>query len=75
MFGLDKPENLKRIRNMNIKSYRRLKGRSFLNTPDTKYRYESEDFIEAMGRTVFNLREIKDGDESIINKAYKELVQ
>lgn len=53
---------------MNIEAYWGLKEKPFLNTPDTKFLYESEDFMEAMGRILYNLREVKGGITMIIGE-------
>ena len=53
---------------MNIEAYWSLKDKPFLNTPDTKYLYESEDFMEAMGRILYNLEEVKGGITMIVGE-------
>jgi len=53
---------------MNIEEYWGLKEKPFLNTPDTKYLFESEDFMEAQGRILYNLEEVKGGITMIIGE-------
>lgn len=53
---------------MNIEEYWQVNEKPFLNTPDTKYLFESEDFAEAMGRILYNLKEIKGGITMIVGE-------
>jgi type II secretory pathway predicted ATPase ExeA len=53
---------------MNIEEYWGLKEKPFLNTPDTKYLFESEDFMEAQGRILYNLEEVKGGITMIVGE-------
>jgi general secretion pathway protein A len=53
---------------MTIEEYWGVAEKPFLNTPDIKFLFESEDFIEAMGRILYNLQEIKGGITEIIGE-------
>jgi general secretion pathway protein A len=53
---------------MNIEEYWGLKEKPFLNTPDTKYLFESENFMEAQGRILYNLEEVKGGITMIVGE-------
>jgi general secretion pathway protein A len=53
---------------MSIEEYWGVKEKPFSNTPDTKYIYESEDFVEAMGRILYNLQEIRGGIAMIVGE-------
>uniref|UniRef100_A0A7C4TGL2 AAA family ATPase n=1 Tax=candidate division WOR-3 bacterium TaxID=2052148 RepID=A0A7C4TGL2_UNCW3 len=53
---------------MTIEEYWQVSEKPFLNTPDTKYLFESEDFTEAMGRILYNLEEIKGGITMIVGE-------
>jgi len=53
---------------MNIEEYWGVTEKPFLNTPDTKYIFESEDFMEAMGRVMYNLEEVKGGITMIVGE-------
>jgi len=53
---------------MTIEEYWGVTEKPFLNTPDTKFLFESEDFVEAMGRIIYNLQEIKGGITMIIGE-------
>ncbi|MEO0142893.1 MAG: AAA family ATPase [candidate division WOR-3 bacterium] len=53
---------------MTIEEYWQVSEKPFLNTPDTRYLFESEDFSEAMGRILYNLKEIKGGITMIVGE-------
>lgn len=53
---------------MGIEEYWGVSEKPFLNTPDTKYIFESEDFVEAMGRVLYNLEEVKGGITMIVGE-------
>lgn len=53
---------------MAIEAYWGLSEKPFLNTPDTRYIFESDDFVEAMGRILYNLQEIKGGITLVVGE-------
>ncbi len=52
----------------NVEEYWGVIEKPFLNTPDTKYIFESEDFVEAMGRVLYNLEEVRGGITMIVGE-------